>query len=717
MLMRIRFFGGLGLVIPFILFFFSLSNSAMAKGEVTKLETEESSNKLRKSLSVIDLEAIKKRGSLRILVPSNLDGGQFLPRFGSPVNQQQQIAQDFAKSMGLEAEVIPVFSIRDMLSSLLSGKGDLIAANITITEKRKKMMAFTVPLEHVQEVVLVNVDNTDIKSPKDLSNKRLLVHKSTSFWESAKKLKKSYPDMRILEQNKYLQDEEALDLVADGEYDATIRDSNVAKMYLSYRDDIKVAFALKGDDAIAWAVRPDSTELKEALDQYLTKVKLSSVHNEKLFGDLAEIKKRGFIRILLRNNASSYFFWKGQLMGFEYEMAKAYADHLGVKLSVIVPPENSQMLAWIKEGKADIAAGFLTPSKEWAKYFISATVPYHKAAHHLVVQKKNDKIKTSDDLAGVTIVVHKASIYWKVLDDLKKSGVQLTLQAAPEEMEIEEILEKVAEGEYEATMVDEHLLDIELGAGIAVKSAIKFGKEYEHALAVREENTDLLADLNEYISSNKDGKLYARLYKKYFNNSKSIARLQRARLKEINGKKNLSAYDKYVKSYSEKYGFDWRLITAQMFSESRFRPSIRSSAGAIGLMQVMSSTGKQLNLRKLFDPETNIHAGIKYMHWLTQRFDNELPVADRMWFTLASYNAGLGHVLDARRLAARLGLNKNRWFGNVEKAMLLLSKKSYYSKARYGYVRGREPVSYVKKIKELYENYINVVGTEQVTNT
>ena len=102
------------------------------------------------------------------------------------------------------------------------------------------------------------------------------------------------------------------------------------------------------------------------------------------------------------------------------------------------------------------------------------------------------------------------------------------------------------------------------------------------------------------------------------------------------------------------------------------------------------------------------------LHWLNQKFEHELPVADRMWFTLASYNAGLGHVLDARRLAAKQGLNKNRWFGNVENAMLMLSQKQHYNKARYGYVRGREPVGYVRKIKTLYENYVNVVGTDKL---
>ncbi len=364
--------------------------------------------------------------------------------------------------------------------------------------------------------------------------------------------------------------------------------------------------------------------------------------------------------------------------------------------------------------KADLAAGFLTPTEDWKDHFISASIPYHKAAHHLVVQKNNQHINTVEDLAGRTITIHPSSIYWSVLEQLKQSGIDLTLQAAPETMEIEEILEKVANGDYKSTLVDEHLLDIELGAGTAVRSAFTIGEKNEHALAVRESDSYLLKSVNAYISKQKNGELYSRLYRKYFDNSKSISKFRKYRLKQTDGNTSLSNYDQYIKTYSQQYGFDWRLITAQMYSEIRFRPNIRSSQGAIGLMQVMTNTGKQLKLRKLTDPETNIHAGVKYMHWLSSKFEPELAVADRTWFTLASYNAGLGHVLDARRLAEKQGLNKDRWFGNVEKAMLLLSKKHHYSKARYGYVRGREPVGYVRKIKDLYENYLNVTDANKM---
>ncbi|MGB5650990.1 MAG: transglycosylase SLT domain-containing protein, partial [Sedimenticolaceae bacterium] len=144
--------------------------------------------------------------------------------------------------------------------------------------------------------------------------------------------------------------------------------------------------------------------------------------------------------------------------------------------------------------------------------------------------------------------------------------------------------------------------------------------------------------------------------------------------------------------------------------ESRFDPDARSFAGARGLLQVMPRTAKFMGFGKIDKPEVGIHAGIKYMDWVRNRFDPELPFNERMWFTLAAYNAGHGHVQDARRLARRKGWDGDRWFDNTEKAMLLLSKKQYASKARYGYVRGIEPVSYVRDIHQRYRAYAEIAS-------
>jgi membrane-bound lytic murein transglycosylase F len=148
-----------------------------------------------------------------------------------------------------------------------------------------------------------------------------------------------------------------------------------------------------------------------------------------------------------------------------------------------------------------------------------------------------------------------------------------------------------------------------------------------------------------------------------------------------------------------------------MYQESGFDPKAKSYSGAKGLMQIMPRTARSLGFKDVTKPANGIKAGIKYMDWLRDRFNENLPVADRLWFSLASYNAGAGHVHDARRLARQMGLDADKWFANTEKAMLLLSQKEFSSKARYGFVNGKEPVNYVREIKQRYEAYVGLSGT------
>ncbi|MYK98392.1 MAG: transglycosylase SLT domain-containing protein, partial [Gemmatimonadetes bacterium] len=179
----------------------------------------------------------------------------------------------------------------------------------------------------------------------------------------------------------------------------------------------------------------------------------------------------------------------------------------------------------------------------------------------------------------------------------------------------------------------------------------------------------------------------------------------------------LSPFDDHVKKFAGYYGQDWRLVTAQMYQESRFDPDAVSWVGAQGLMQVMPATGEQMGFTELHDPEVGIHAGVKYMDHLLGRFDPKLPMETRVHFALASYNVGYGHLLDARRLAREKGWDSDRWFGNVEEAMLLLSKPEYYSRARYGFCRGGQPVHYVENIQQYYDAYLEVLASADPVRT
>ena len=655
-----------------------------------------------------DLRALKRRGRLRILIPANIGGVFYLPRAGWPVEAQHEAAEQFARSQGLEPELVPVERFADMIPALLEGRGDIIAANMTVTAARRRRIAFSVPLTSVRQQVLVASDRTDVAAVADLAGRRVMVDEGSSFWERLRGLRDDLPGMELVPRPEGMSDEEELDAVAGGRVDASVRDSNVASMYLAYRDDLRAAFELPGNDDIAWGARPDSPQLLSALNKFLHLEFASDARARRHTDGLDGIRQRKVLRILLPNNAASYFLHRGELHGFEYELAKAFADAQKVRLEVIVPETPAQLIDWLLEGRADIAAGFLEPSEEYAARGVAFSRPYHYAPRHLVV-RADSPVEGANALTGRTVSVRRSSPYWSELIALQAGGAGFTLVAAPEDLETEELIGMVASGTIEATVADGHLLDIELARGLPVKSAFQISQERAHAVAVRSDNPALLAALNRFVKRQYKGLVYNILYKKYFTNRRQIRDLTAGRPDGRTGQ-GLSPYDDAIRRYAEQYGFDWRLIAAQVFQESRFDPDAESFAGAQGLLQVLPRTARSMGFTSLEVPEDGIHAGVKYLDWVRKRFETDLPFSERIWFTLAAYNAGYGHVADARRLARQQGLDGDRWFDNTEKAMLLLSKKSFASKARYGYVRGIEPVSYVRDIQHRYRAYVEIAG-------
>jgi membrane-bound lytic murein transglycosylase F len=622
------------------------------------------------------------------------------------VTSQFEAAEAFAHRMGLVPELVPVERFADMFPALLDGRGDLIAANLTITEKRRERMAFSVPLTTVRQQVLVAQGNEGVRKIADLVGRRVMVDRDSSFWERLESLDGEYPGIVLVERPRDFSDEDELDAVARGEVDATVRDSNVADMYLDYRDDLQLAFELPGTDDIAWGLRHDSPKLRAALSRFLH-LEFAEQHDQgRHTGDLDAIRERRVLRVLLRNNAASYFLYRGELKGFEYELAKAFAKAMRLRLEVVVPDTHAQLLEWLRDGRGDVAAGFLERDEHWLRQGIAYSRPYHHAPRHLVVAEASP-VRCARDLEGRRVVVRRSSPYWNDLQSLRQRGLSFEIAAAPEDVETEELIAQVAAGEIEATVADGHLLDIELARGRAVKSAFRLTGDRAHAVAVRSNNPKLLAALNDFIKEEYRGVTYNLLYRKYFTNQRKIRDLAEGRVDSDSGN-GLSPYDRWIRRYAEHYGFDWRLITAQMYQESRFDPEAKSFAGAEGLMQVMPRTAKFMGFDQLRRPEDSIHAGIKYLDWVRNRFEASLPFSERIWFTLAAYNAGHGHVQDARRLARQKGWDADRWFGHTERAMLLLSKKKYARKARHGYVRGIEPVSYVRNIRQRYRAYVEL---------
>ncbi|MEX2352711.1 MAG: transglycosylase SLT domain-containing protein, partial [Gammaproteobacteria bacterium] len=199
------------------------------------------------------------------------------------------------------------------------------------------------------------------------------------------------------------------------------------------------------------------------------------------------------------------------------------------------------------------------------------------------------------------------------------------------------------------------------------------------------------------------GLFYNMRKERYFENRKHIARAESEWRLDQSGV--ISPYDELVKKYAAKHELDWRLIVSQMYQESRFDQNRESWAGAQGVMQLLPRSAREVGVMKLNTPEQSIMAGVRYLKRMIDLIDPRLPLETRIRFGLASYNAGRSHVLDARRLARQQGWSGDIWYDNVERAMLLLSRPEYHQKARFGFVRGEEPVNYVREIESRYISY------------
>jgi len=648
---------------------------------------------------------------LRILTLRQPEGPDFLPRSGLPESAELELAEQFAASEGRPAEVVFVDALADLIPALLQGRGDLIAANFTVTPERKNRVVFTTPVTFVREVVVGRRGET-FENAHGLGGRSVVVRAGSSFERTLERIEgqRFQPEFEIATLPPGVSDQALLDGVAEGHHDLTVLDSNTANALLAGRDDLQVALHLGNVRPIAWAVRPDDEALLTRLNHFLNNHHLLGADNRRFLGDLAAIKARGVLRMATRNNAATYFLWRGELLGFEYELVKRFAKQHGLRVAVVVPPDREALLEWVRVGRADLAAASLTITDERQGNGVAFSRPYHRVSELLVTRDEDSDLQSLSDLAGRTVVVRRSSSYWETLAQLREvERVAFELEAAPEEMETEEIIARVAAGEYDLTVADSHIVDIELTWREDIRSAFALGDPRPHGWAVRVDNPDLLQAVNTFMNKEYRGLFYNVTYNKYFESPKKI-RVQAESRAGLGADGALSPYDELVQKYARRYGLDWRLVVAQMYQESRFDPNARSWAGALGLMQVLPRTARELGLTDLRDPETGLHAGIRYLDWLRKRFEPELNVADRTWFALAAYNAGVGHVRDARRLARQKGWNPDHWFDNVEKAMLLLAQKEYARRAAHGYVRGQEPVNYVREIRERFRAYAKFTG-------
>jgi len=438
--------------------------------------------------------------------------------------------------------------------------------------------------------------------------------------------------------------------------------------------------------------------------------------------DLDAILAEGKIRAVTNVNQTSYFIYKGEPMGFHFELLKKFADHLELELELVTSNDIDEALEYLQSGAVDLVAIGLSVSAD-RKEMMQFTEPLIQTTQVLVQRKpegwarmtaktvSDNLVRNQLDLAGKTVYVQKGSSYAQRLYNLEReSGMDIGVIEVP--YDAEELARQVARGEIEYTVCDDYMSNIirSLYPDLDMSTPVSFPLNI--AWSVNKEGTDaLVAELNSWIMGFRTTREYAWLERKYFSGSRP-ASIAGSEYFATNSAGKVSPFDEIIKRCSESIGWDWRLVAALIYQESRFNPSVISPRGAYGLMQVMPETGQFFGYDVTRSVENNIRAGISYIRMLDKLFNEWVPDPDeRVKFILASYNAGHGHVIDAIRLAEKNGLDTGKWEDNVS---LFLERKAdpvFYGDpvVRNGRLRqGVQVNAYVADILERYEHYRNI---------
>lgn len=449
----------------------------------------------------------------------------------------------------------------------------------------------------------------------------------------------------------------------------------------------------------------------------------ASTFIEPMRRDLDDIRASGKLTALTLNNSTSYFVYRGQAMGYEYELLSLFANDIGVDLEIKVVPDTRTMFDLLNEGKGDVIACNLAITSERRK-MAKFSNPYNLTKQVLVqrLPEGHENMSQAElnqhlvmgplGLAGKRIHVSKDSPYLRRLRNLRdETGSSFEVVAVSTEVGTEKLIKQVADGIIEFTVSDDNIARINTTYYDNLDISVQLSFPQQIAWATRKNAPELLGAINEWFDANRHTSNYAYIYNKYFKAPKSRWSQLYGEYSSIHGDR-ISPYDDILKEYAGLIDWDWRLLAAQMYQESKFQVNARSWAGAFGLMQFMPATAEQYGIDSSSSPEAHIRAAILYLRWLDDYWQKRIfDPEERIRFVLAAYNAGLGHVIDATNLAASLGYDPFRWEGNVAECMLLKSKPEYYTmhEVKHGYCRGREPYDYVKKILHQYDHYRSVI--------
>ncbi len=416
---------------------------------------------------------------------------------------------------------------------------------------------------------------------------------------------------------------------------------------------------------------------------------------------LERVKEDGVLRVITRNSPATYFEDRNGETGFEYELVKRFADDLGVELKIETADNLDELYEQLGKPSGPVVAAAGLVSSEQRKAQVRFSHPYLEVTPQVIYRNGRSRPTDANALVGKKIMVLKGSTHAEQLAELKKQYPALEYEES-DAVEVVDLLRMVDEGQIDLTLVDSNELAMNQVYFPNVRVAFDLGdsRDQRWAVAAGDDNS-LLNEINEFLDKVQKNGTLQRLKDRYYGHVDVLGYVGAYTFAQ-HLQQRLPRYEKHFKASAKKEQVDWRLLAAIGYQESMWQAEVTSKTGVRGLMMLTQRTAQAMGVSNRLDPVQSIRGGAKYFMHVKEQLDDSIQEPDRTWFALAAYNVGGGHLDDARKLAKREGLNPNKWL-DVKKMLPRLSQKQWYSKTRYGYARGGEPVHFVANIRRYYD--------------
>lgn len=414
-----------------------------------------------------------------------------------------------------------------------------------------------------------------------------------------------------------------------------------------------------------------------------------------------QIRSQGELVIVTRNSPTTYYEDNVGATGYEYELAKSFAEYLGVELVVKQAENLAHIFETLEQDDAAFAAAGLTITKErnrWVRF----STPYMNVTQQVIYRRGGMRPKDTFGLAKGQLVVTSDSSHASRLRELQTKEVpELTWSESPD-FEAVELLQMVATGEVDFTVVDSNEFETlqayypNLAIAFDLTGAEQLAWAFPHA------RDDSLFNAAESFFANAQATGFLSEVRERFYGHLNQLDYVGAKRFQRQTDKHLHKYDDLFQKAADDNKLDWRLLAAMSYQESHWNPRAKSFTGVRGMMMLTRRTAKELGVRNRLDPKQSIEGGASYLTKLRKRLPEDILEPDRTWMALAAYNVGYGHLTDARKLTTKHGGDKNLWL-DVKDYLPLLAQKRYYKDTKHGFARGKEPVTYVQNIRRYYD--------------